>query len=57
MQTAKPAHPLHRVENLISCVLLGLIAAIPTLEVLARKILRTGIHSSSQYVQHLILFS
>jgi len=45
-----------RLENLLASSVLILIAVIPTLEVLARKLLKTGIPSSADFVRHLILW-
>lgn len=47
---------LHRTEDCIAAAALLLIALIPTLEVIARTLFKTGIHSSTQYVQHLVLW-
>jgi C4-dicarboxylate transporter DctM subunit len=45
-----------RLENLLASAVLILIALIPTLEVLARKLFKTGIPSSADFVRHLILW-
>jgi C4-dicarboxylate transporter DctM subunit len=52
-----PARSLFlKLENLLASSVLILIALIPVLEVLVRKLLRTGIPSSSDFVRHLILW-
>ncbi len=47
---------LHRVENYIAYASLIFLAVIPVIEVIARKLLKTGIPNSSDYLQHLVLW-
>ncbi len=47
---------LNRVENYIAYASLILLAVLPVLEVIARKLLKTGIPNSSDYIQHLVLW-
>ncbi len=47
---------LSRAENYIAFATLILLALIPVLEVIARKLLKTGIPNSSDYLQHLVLW-
>ena len=46
----------HDIENATANIVLVLIALIPTLEVLVRRFFRSGLPSSDDYVQHLILW-
>lgn len=43
-------------ENTIAVVSLGLIGLFPAIEVIARKFFRTGLHGSTEYVQHLVVW-
>lgn len=43
-------------ENTLASLSLFLIALLPILEILARRIFQTGIHSSSDYIHHLVLW-
>lgn len=47
---------LHRIENAFSIAILVLLAIFPVLEVIARKIFRTGIPASNDYIIHLVLW-
>ncbi len=47
---------LIKTEHLLSYIILFLIALLPTLEIFVRKIFKTGIYSSSDYLQHLVLW-
>lgn len=47
---------LGRIENYIAFAALILLAVIPAVEVLARKIFKTGVPNSSDYLQHLVLW-
>ena len=58
-QSDRPAAPLrviHRIENAFSSVLLILIAVLPAAEIVARGVFSTGIHSSADILQHLVLW-
>ena len=46
----------HKAENNLAFLVLILIALVPTLEVIARGVFKTGIPSSARYIQHLILW-
>ncbi len=46
----------HKAENNLAYLVLILIALVPTLEVIARGVFKTGIPSSARYIQHLILW-
>lgn len=46
----------HKAENNLAFVVLILIALVPTIEVIARGVFKTGIPSSARYIQHLILW-
>lgn len=43
-------------ENTLAGLALFLLALLPVLEILSRKILKTGLYSSSDYIQHLVLW-
>ncbi len=47
---------LLKTENTLASVSLLLIALFPVLEIITRTFFKTGIHSSSEYVQHLVLW-
>lgn len=47
---------LHRIENAFSIAILVLLAIFPVLEVIARKIFRTGVTASNDYIIHLVLW-
>ncbi len=47
---------LLQIENYPASISLILISLIPTLEVIARTFFKTGIHSSTAYIQHLVLW-
>lgn len=47
---------LHRAENLVSFVLLALLALMPFLGVVARLLGLPGIRASADYIQHLVLW-
>ncbi len=46
----------HKAENNLAYLVLILIALVPTIEVIARGVFKTGIPSSARYIQHLILW-
>jgi tripartite ATP-independent transporter DctM subunit len=46
----------HKAENNLAYLVLILIALVPTIEVIARGVFKTGIPSSGRYIQHLILW-
>ncbi len=48
---------LHRTENGVAGAVLLLMAAIPALEVVVRKVFSTGVPNSSDYLQHLVLWT
>jgi tripartite ATP-independent transporter DctM subunit len=56
----KQVHPvfqaLRQAENLLAYLVLVLLALIPTLEVIVRKLFQTGIPGSTLYVMHLVLW-
>ena len=43
-------------ENILATLSLLLIAILPIIEILARLIFKTGIHSSSEYIEHLVIW-
>ncbi len=47
---------IHRVEDAVAVVSLLLVALVPTLESFTRLVFRTGIRSSTDYVQHLVIW-
>ena len=47
---------LFRSENTLASLFLFLIALLPILEIIARRFFQTGIHSSTYYVHHLVLW-
>ncbi len=53
---ARACAGLGKLETLLASLVLRLIAVFPALEVLARKLLKTGIPSSADFVRHLILW-
>ena len=53
---ARACAGLGKLETLLASLVLILIAVFPALEVLARKLLKTGIPSSADFVRHLILW-
>ena len=52
----KALHGLFLFENGVSSVILLAIAVLPTLEILARVFFKTGIHSSADLTNHLVLW-
>jgi len=46
----------HKAENNLAYLILILIALVPTIEVIARSVFKTGIPNSGRYIQHLILW-
>jgi tripartite ATP-independent transporter DctM subunit len=46
----------HHTENAVAVLLLLLVALFPALEVLVRLFLKTGVHASADYVQHIVLW-
>lgn len=46
----------HKAENNLAFLVLILIALVPTIEVIARGVFKTGIPNSGRYIQHLILW-
>lgn len=57
IEASKKTHDfLIGVEKNLAIVILGLLALLPVLEVFLRKFFRTGIHSSSLYMQHMVLW-
>ncbi|HOW83208.1 MAG TPA: TRAP transporter large permease subunit [Spirochaetota bacterium] len=46
----------HRLENYFSFVLLFLLALFPVMEIIARSFFRTGVPSSTEYIQHIVLW-
>jgi tripartite ATP-independent transporter DctM subunit len=53
---SRAARALFRFENGINGIILLLIAVLPTLEIIARLFFKTGIHSSAELTQHLVLW-
>ena len=49
--------PFHRAEDVFSTVLLGLTAVLPLFQVVARLLSIPGIRGSSDYIQHLVLWT
>jgi tripartite ATP-independent transporter DctM subunit len=56
MAAGKLRAGLHRAENLLSFVLLALLALMPFVGVIARLLSLAGIRSSADYIQHLVLW-
>ena len=56
MPASKLRAGLHRAENLVSFALFGLLALMPFVGVVARLLKLTGIRSSADYIQHLVLW-
>jgi C4-dicarboxylate transporter DctM subunit len=56
MKTRSFLSVLHFSEDVLASLSLFLIALFPVLEVFARGIFHTGIHSSTEYVKHLVIF-
>ncbi|MEE8295154.1 MAG: TRAP transporter large permease subunit [Sphingomonadales bacterium] len=60
MATSKAAtaffRPLHKLENWVGVIALGLMAFLPVLELILRTFFNTGITGSTEYVQHLALW-
>ncbi|OHD74357.1 MAG: hypothetical protein A2177_00960 [Spirochaetes bacterium RBG_13_68_11] len=56
MATGKLRAGLNRAENLVSFVLLALLALMPFIGVIARLLSLAGIRSSADYIQHLVLW-
>jgi len=52
----RPAKGIHRFENGFSSVILLMIAVLPTVEIVARGVFRTGLHSSGELLHHLVLW-
>ncbi|MQY76572.1 MAG: TRAP transporter large permease subunit [Spirochaeta sp.] len=46
----------HKAENNLAYLVLILIALVPTIEVIARGVFKTGIPNTARYIQHLILW-
>ena len=51
-----PKKILFGTENTLAILSLLLIAVLPIIEILTRLILKTGIHSSSVYIEHLVIW-
>src|SRR5512137_2807797 len=56
MATGKLRAGLNRAENLVSFLLLALLALMPFVGVIARLLSLPGIRSSADYIQHLVLW-
>jgi C4-dicarboxylate transporter, DctM subunit len=56
MAASKLRAGLNRAENLVSFALFGLLALMPFVGVVARLLKLTGIRSSADYIQHLVLW-
>src|SRR5512137_742881 len=56
MATGKLRAGLNRAENLVSFLLLALLALMPFVGVIARLLSLAGIRSSADYIQHLVLW-
>ncbi|MCX7029101.1 MAG: TRAP transporter large permease subunit [Spirochaetes bacterium] len=56
MAAGKLRAGLHRAENLLSFLLLALLALMPFVGVIARLLSLSGIRSSADYIQHLVLW-
>jgi len=52
----KKIRPLIFTENVIAFILMILLSIIPLVEVIARKIFKTGVSGSSIYIQHIIVW-
>jgi tripartite ATP-independent transporter DctM subunit len=46
----------HKIENVFSIAILILLSVLPVLEVIVRKVFRTGIPASGDYIIHLVLW-
>lgn len=49
--------PFNKIEDIVSYVIVILLAAIPALEVLMRLIFHTGLPGSSEYMHHLVIWT
>ena len=47
---------IYNIENLLAFFILLLLALLPTLEIILRTFFKTGFHSASEYIQHLVLW-
>ncbi len=56
MEKTKSTVRFRRIENVFSYIVLGLLSLLPVLEVIVRKIFRTGIPGSNDYIIHLVLW-
>jgi C4-dicarboxylate transporter DctM subunit len=56
LPTSRTLRGIFRFENGVSVVVLLLIAVLPTLEIVARLVFKTGIHSSGDMTHHLVLW-
>ncbi|MBN1834907.1 MAG: hypothetical protein JW820_03590, partial [Spirochaetales bacterium] len=52
----RPARGIHRFENGFSSVILVAIAVLPAIEIVARAVFKTGLHSSADILHHLVLW-
>ena len=57
MKMKKILTALHGTENGVAGAVLLLMAVIPALEVVVRKVFSTGVPNSSDYLQHLVLWT
>jgi tripartite ATP-independent transporter DctM subunit len=56
MPAVEEKRAIFRFENAVSSVVLLLIAVLPALEIVARLVFKTGIHSSADLTHHLVLW-
>jgi C4-dicarboxylate transporter, DctM subunit len=56
MEKTNSTSRFRRIENVFSYIVLVLLALLPFMEVIVRKILRTGIPGSNEYIIHLVLW-
>jgi len=53
---SKALRGLFHFENSVSWIILLLIAVLPTMEIIARLVFKTGVHSSADMTHHLVLW-
>ena len=56
IRSAKGGSPLIGLESVVASAALALVALLPTVESLSRSLFGRGLYSSSEYVQHLVLW-